>query len=199
MDENEANLISLPDNFKVPIFKQLDWKTLKKLKSVCRDFYFVIERNIRRLARPKILSLLLDCDESGIPGACYTIEDPESQSFEDLTNDVKVELVNNSKKLEGFAGWIRFDPLNDYLGGLRPSELTLLTGGIGYGKTTFICEYALDLCTRGVRTLMCSFEMNEEKIMRWMALQYSLLPLYKAEHHSRIDVNLERFKRSNVI
>ncbi|KAE9411730.1 hypothetical protein Angca_005507, partial [Angiostrongylus cantonensis] len=57
--------------------------------------------------------------------------------------------------------------------GLRPGELTVLTGGTGFGKTTFLCEYALDLFTQGVRTLFCSFEMPEEKILKWMLVQYA--------------------------
>lgn len=34
--------------------------------------------------------------------------------------------------------------------GFRSGELTILTGGTGYGKTTFLCEYAIDLYTQGV-------------------------------------------------
>jgi KaiC/GvpD/RAD55 family RecA-like ATPase len=36
------------------------------------------------------------------------------------------------------------------LGGFRPRELTVLTGGTGHGKTTFICESAVDLLVQGV-------------------------------------------------
>uniref|UniRef100_A0A0K0EK93 SF4 helicase domain-containing protein n=1 Tax=Strongyloides stercoralis TaxID=6248 RepID=A0A0K0EK93_STRER len=116
-------------------------------------------------------------------------------SLKELRKDVKVELIDNRKRIKGFANWIRFDILNEYLGGLRPSELTVLTGGSGYGKTTFICEYAIDLFTQGVRTLICSFEMNEEKIMKWMVVQYSSVPLYKEEFHSKIDIWLDRFEK----
>uniref|UniRef100_A0A0N5BRQ8 SF4 helicase domain-containing protein n=1 Tax=Strongyloides papillosus TaxID=174720 RepID=A0A0N5BRQ8_STREA len=120
------------------------------------------------------------------------------KSLKDLRKDVKIELENNAEKVRGFANWVRFDPLNNYLGGLRPSEVTVLTGGSGYGKTTFICEYAIDLFTQGVRTLMCSFEMNEEKIMKWMLVQYASLPLYRDEHHSKIDIWLDRFEKRQL-
>uniref|UniRef100_A0A0N5BI58 F-box domain-containing protein n=1 Tax=Strongyloides papillosus TaxID=174720 RepID=A0A0N5BI58_STREA len=53
MDKLELNLLSLPDNFKLKIFKELDWKTLKNLKLVCRDFCFIIEKNIQCLDKPK--------------------------------------------------------------------------------------------------------------------------------------------------
>uniref|UniRef100_A0A0N5B463 F-box domain-containing protein n=1 Tax=Strongyloides papillosus TaxID=174720 RepID=A0A0N5B463_STREA len=53
MDEPAMDLLSLPDNFKLQIFKKLDWKSLKNLKLVCRDLYFLIEQNILSLDRPK--------------------------------------------------------------------------------------------------------------------------------------------------
>lgn len=34
--------------------------------------------------------------------------------------------------------------------GFRPGEMTVITGGTGFGKTTFLCEYALDLLVQGV-------------------------------------------------
>uniref|UniRef100_A0A0K0EYE2 Twinkle protein, mitochondrial (inferred by orthology to a human protein) n=1 Tax=Strongyloides venezuelensis TaxID=75913 RepID=A0A0K0EYE2_STRVS len=75
--------------------------------------------------------------------------------FEDLTKDVKVELV-------GFV----CDPLNDYLGGLRPSELTVLTGGNSYGKTTFICEYAIDFLHRVDKNINDIFNILKENIIQ---------------------------------
>uniref|UniRef100_A0A0N4ZPE1 SF4 helicase domain-containing protein n=1 Tax=Parastrongyloides trichosuri TaxID=131310 RepID=A0A0N4ZPE1_PARTI len=113
----------------------------------------------------------------------------------ELREDVKAEIVDNAQKMKGFARWIRFDILNEYLYGLRPSELTVITGGSGYGKTTFISEYSIDLFTQGVRTMICSFEMSEEKIMKWMLVQYASVPLYRKEHHSLVEVWLDRFEK----
>lgn len=47
--------------------------------------------------------------------------------------------------------WKRFDLLNRFMRGFRPGEMTVITGGTGFGKTTFLCEYALDLLVQGVR------------------------------------------------
>lgn len=41
---------------------------------------------------------------------------------------------------------------NKYLKGLRPGELTVMSGRTGTGKTTFVSEYSLDLCMQGVGT-----------------------------------------------
>jgi twinkle protein len=65
------------------------------------------------------------------------------------------------------------DVLNRYLKGFRPGELTVLTGGTGFGKTTFLCEYSMDLFSQGVRTMFCSFEMPDEKILKWMVVQFA--------------------------
>ncbi|KAK6731611.1 hypothetical protein RB195_007838 [Necator americanus] len=114
----------------------------------------------------------------------------------DLREHVKADLVHSDVRQRGFAQWKRFAPLNRYLQGLRPKELTVLTGGTGFGKTTFLCEYSLDLFTQGVRTLFCSFEMPEEKILKWMLVQYAGVPLYRAEYSSTIDMWLDKFERT---
>uniref|UniRef100_A0A0N5CG63 F-box domain-containing protein n=1 Tax=Strongyloides papillosus TaxID=174720 RepID=A0A0N5CG63_STREA len=54
MDKLEVNLLSLPDKSKLKIFKELDWRTLKNLKLVCRDFCFIIEKNIQCLDKPRV-------------------------------------------------------------------------------------------------------------------------------------------------
>uniref|UniRef100_A0A0N5BKI6 F-box domain-containing protein n=1 Tax=Strongyloides papillosus TaxID=174720 RepID=A0A0N5BKI6_STREA len=61
MDKPAMDFISLPDDCKVQIFKELNWKDLVNLKLVCRDFYFTIEGNIQALDRPKVHSLRMFC------------------------------------------------------------------------------------------------------------------------------------------
>ena len=46
--------------------------------------------------------------------------------------------------------WKRFVALNKLLQGHRRGELTVFTGPTGSGKTTFMSEYSLDLCSQGV-------------------------------------------------
>lgn len=50
-------------------------------------------------------------------------------------------------------------------------------GPTGSGKTTFISEYALDLCVQGVNTLWGSFELNNVRLAKVMLTQFSLLRL----------------------
>ncbi|MFH4973938.1 hypothetical protein AB6A40_000647 [Gnathostoma spinigerum] len=95
------------------------------------------------------------------------------RSMIDVRSDLKSELINSHSKQFGIARWKRFDVLNKYLLGFRPRELTVITGGTGFGKTTFLCEYSLDLLSQGVRTLFCSFEMPDEKVLKWMLVQFA--------------------------
>ncbi|CAJ0959344.1 unnamed protein product, partial [Mesorhabditis belari] len=136
------------------------------------------------------------------------------RSMLDIRDEVRNELLNSKTRTAGLCQWKRFDALNRYLIGFRPAELTVLTGGTGYGKTTFLCEYALDLLTQGIRTLFCSFEMPEEKILKWMLVQYAgpshlrslarsrtyssgiKIPLHRVEHHPSVEAWLDRFERT---
>uniref|UniRef100_A0AC35G5H2 SF4 helicase domain-containing protein n=1 Tax=Panagrolaimus sp. PS1159 TaxID=55785 RepID=A0AC35G5H2_9BILA len=142
------------------------------------------------------------------------VRNPGFRCMNDVREDVKNEIIQSKTKMAGFAQWKRFDVLNHYLKGFRPSELTVLTGGTGTGKTTFVCEYSLDLYAQGVRTLFCSFEIPEEKILKWMLVQYAApthlrslsrtrtyhngvrLPLHRVENHPSVEMWLDRFERT---
>ncbi|XP_010194648.2 twinkle mtDNA helicase [Colius striatus] len=92
-------------------------------------------------------------------------------SFRQLREEVFGELVNT----EQVAGvkWARFPDLNRLLKGHRRGELTVFTGPTGSGKTTFISEYALDLCMQGVCTLWGSFEINNVRLAKIMLTQFA--------------------------
>ncbi len=72
------------------------------------------------------------------------------RSLVDIREEVKQEIMQSRTKINGLAQWKRYEVLNHYLRGFRPGEITVLTGGTGFGKTTFLCEYAMDLYTQGV-------------------------------------------------
>ncbi|XP_076007545.1 twinkle mtDNA helicase [Genypterus blacodes] len=103
-------------------------------------------------------------------------------SFKQLREDVYGELVNT----EQVAGvrWTRFPELNRILKGHRKGELTVFTGPTGSGKTTFISELALDLCTQGVNTLWGSFEINNVRLAKIMLTQFSM---------QRLEENLDQY------
>ena len=74
--------------------------------------------------------------------------------------------------------WKRFDALNDLLRGFRRGELTVFTGKTGTGKTTFMSEYSLDLCSNGgVNTLWGSFEVKNVRLAKMQLKQFSAVNL----------------------
>ncbi|XP_054840186.1 twinkle mtDNA helicase [Eublepharis macularius] len=93
-------------------------------------------------------------------------------SFRQLREEVFGELAN----VEQVAGvkWARFPEMNKLLKGHRKGELTVFTGPTGSGKTTFISEYALDLCMQGVNTLWGSFEINNVRLAKIMLTQFAM-------------------------
>ncbi|XP_021564298.1 twinkle protein, mitochondrial, partial [Carlito syrichta] len=92
-------------------------------------------------------------------------------SFRQLREEVLGELAN-IEQVAGFR-WSRFPDLNRLLKGHRKGELTVFTGPTGSGKTTFISEYALDLCSQGVNTLWGSFEISNVRLARVMLTQFA--------------------------
>lgn len=71
------------------------------------------------------------------------------------------------------TGFERFDSL---LGGLRPGELTILTGMNGVGKTTLLNQITLNLLSKYLELTvgMASMEMLVKWLMRWMVKQNGL-------------------------
>ncbi|XP_057681213.1 twinkle protein, mitochondrial [Corythoichthys intestinalis] len=126
------------------------------------------------LAQGKNLSRIV---ATAIPAAHKSIV-----SFKQLREDVYGEMVNT----EQVAGvrWARFPELNRILKGHRKGELTVFTGPTGSGKTTFISELALDLCTQGVNTLWGSFEINNVRLAKIMLTQFAM---------QRLEDNLEHY------
>ena len=118
---------------------------------------------------------------------------------QNLRPAVRDEIVNARRYTKGFAGWKRLEPLNRYLGGLRPGEVTVVTGPTGIGKTTFLCDYAVDLWSQGVRTLFASFELAPVRIFKTMLHQFSGRPLWRFENHPEVDKWVDRFIRTNVM
>nr|XP_020646508.1 twinkle protein, mitochondrial [Pogona vitticeps] len=93
-------------------------------------------------------------------------------SFRQLREEVFGELAN-AEQVAGVK-WTRFPELNKLLKGHRKGELTVFTGPTGSGKTTFISEYALDLCLQGVNTLWGSFEISNVRLAKIMLTQFAM-------------------------
>ena len=72
------------------------------------------------------------------------------------------------------TGWLKLDKL---VGGLRPNELTEVTGETGSGKTTWAANLGYRLSKNGHPVLFASFEMKPVSIIRKMLQMASGRPL----------------------
>ncbi|XP_070566841.1 twinkle mtDNA helicase-like [Ptychodera flava] len=98
-------------------------------------------------------------------------------SFRSLREEVFGEL-SHAEQVAGIK-WKRYPLLNKLLKGHRRGELTVFTGPTGSGKTTFISEYSVDLCTQGVNTLWGSFEIPTIRLAKVMLTQFAKMNLEK--------------------
>uniref|UniRef100_A0A0N5B771 F-box domain-containing protein n=1 Tax=Strongyloides papillosus TaxID=174720 RepID=A0A0N5B771_STREA len=81
VDEPTINFLSLPENFQLQILKKLDWKSLVILKHVCRDFYFMIEKNMEHLDKPKVGELMIFCGHEKVKRLYYTLKHQNPHLF----------------------------------------------------------------------------------------------------------------------
>ncbi|TNN09164.1 Twinkle protein isoform 3 [Schistosoma japonicum] len=96
-----------------------------------------------------------------------------------LDGDLLKITVNELSKVTELKGipFSRFTELNRIFKGFRTHELTVLSGNTGVGKTTFMCEYSLDLAEQGVPTLWGSFETPLRKVCKTLVQQFAGEPL----------------------
>jgi twinkle protein len=87
-------------------------------------------------------------------------------SFSDLKEKVMNRILNYDE-LSGIQSKY-FTFYNRTLKGFRRGELTLVTGGTGSGKTTFLSQLSLDFLSQGVPTLWGSFEIRNEILAQAM-------------------------------
>ncbi|XP_063448641.1 twinkle mtDNA helicase-like [Mytilus trossulus] len=113
-------------------------------------------------------------------------------SFEDLRSEVKAQIAQ--QELVSGVQWRRFGQFNNILKGLRPGELTVMSGRTGSGKTTFMSEYSLDLCMQGVSTLWGSFEVNNTRLAKTMLIQYAKKKL-SPENLNEFDQFADEFQK----
>lgn len=78
--------------------------------------------------------------------------------MKDLMKDAFVEVDPGYN-----TGW---QTLNYKLGGIRPGELTVLTGDTGCGKTTFAVNLMYNLATQDIPVYITSYEVSYNKILK---------------------------------
>ena len=137
------------------------------------------EIKIERRKRDLIQCLKSSLQQLERPGSNLTgIHDDLSQKLLDIQagistdtilkqpSDFREQILNPKNSRVIFTGLQEFDRLQ---GGLRPCELTIITGETGSGKTTFAAAYLpYTLSQKGYPVLIASFEMKPDSIQRKM-------------------------------
>ncbi|KAJ2862750.1 hypothetical protein GGI22_002115, partial [Coemansia erecta] len=102
--------------------------------------------------------------------ASLPVQHDKVLNFSALREAVKFEVTNpdliRGVESKDLPGW------NACFKGLRPGELTILSGPTGCGKTTVISQMSLDFCKSGVSTLWGSFEIPNVRLATRMLSQF---------------------------
>ncbi|KAJ2160283.1 hypothetical protein GGF46_002395 [Coemansia sp. RSA 552] len=116
-------------------------------------------------------ALARGCDLTEILDRAQPMQHDKVLDFRALREAVKFEVTNpdliRGVESTDLPGW------NAIYKGLRPGELTILSGPTGCGKTTVISQMSLDFCKSGVSTLWGSFEIPNVRLATRMMSQYA--------------------------
>ncbi|KAJ2699832.1 hypothetical protein H4218_002406 [Coemansia sp. IMI 209128] len=122
---------------------------------------------------PKSASIALarGMDLTSILERSQPVQHDKVLDFSALREAVKFEVTNpdliRGVESTDLPGW------NASFKGLRPGELTILSGATGSGKTTVISQMSLDFCKSGVSTLWGSFEIPNVRLATRMMSQFA--------------------------
>lgn len=110
--------------------------------------------------------------------------------------DKAINHLENPEVYKGIStGWGVFDY---YLGGIRKKEVTVVSGRSGNGKTTFSMALIGNLIKRGVKCLVVSPEMREERLLLELANNYYNKRCTKEELVKWVEENKGMVQLANV-
>ncbi|KAJ1736546.1 hypothetical protein LPJ72_001300 [Coemansia sp. Benny D160-2] len=142
---------------------------------------------------PKSASIALACgaDLQQLLDDARPLRHDKVLDFSALREAVKFEVTNpdliRGVESKDLPGW------NACFKGLRPGELTILSGATGCGKTTVISQMSLDFCRSGVSTLWGSFEIPNVRLATRMLGQFARRDISRAP--DEVDYWSRKFER----
>lgn len=156
-----------------------------------------LEKAVDRVGRYRCLNVLLplkdanDCLKAGITYQEMTEYLAKAKPFDlavvKSVEDFKGELIElfEGKSSRGIqTGWKELDNL---LGGLRPGELTIVTGETSSGKTTWTANLNFNLTKKGYPVLAASFEMKPVTVLKKMVQMEKGTPFRDMRKHELED------------
>lgn len=152
------------------------------------------KREIRIVSQRRRLADFLSIQQKEIEEGDLDLETAKGKLLDGINNIASDSFKSNSVKTsEAFfdeirdlhsgcpinkailTGWEKFDNL---VKGLRPNELSILTGETGSGKTTWAANLGYRLSKAGHPALIASFEMKPMAIIRKMIQMESCYPFH---------------------
>ena len=90
------------------------------------------------------------------------------KSIDEFREDI-IDVFTNKDRLNGVK--IKYEKFNAIIRGWRESEVSVWTGRNSSGKTTFLNEIIIDLCSNKQRCCIASLELMPKRLLRWMLIQ----------------------------
>ena len=102
-------------------------------------------------------------------------ENKQNQTFSDLVNKVQEKFENiNPGEVTGIPSSL--DTINKVIGGWQNSDLIIVAGRPGMGKTAFMVQQIVDAVKQNIPTGVFSLEMSAEQITGRVITNYTGIP-----------------------
>lgn len=174
--------VSVPQGAQDESWIEYNWDYLKKFQRIIfmYDNDEAGQKNIQRIAKrlglSRCVNVLLpykDVNECLLKGVTQEEFVKCVISAKEFGSDYVVPCtyftdVMKQKVLLGSGKPTAFEGLTTILKGWRLGELTVWTGINGSGKSNLLLQIATDLCKKGERVLIGSFEIPPARYLRWV-------------------------------
>ena len=183
-----VNAVSVPNGTSDLRWIENEWEWLEKFVKVNLIMdndhagQTAVKEIVSRLGEWRCFNVILpmkDANECLVNGIkpeeiISCIENAKDFDMNNLTDTASfisaVKKRHNNKTLGALTPFQKLDYL---LKGLRPQELTVLSGNSGSGKSTIINQFILNLARAGHKSCIASLEMPAEAYLEWVVMQES--------------------------
>ena len=141
-----------------PVVKRLGEWRCKRAKLPFKDANLCLQNGVSKI---DIATALISADD---------FKPAMLLSASEFTEEV-IKLIEDPQYLRGTP--TEFEGLTKYLGGWRPSEMTVWSGQNGSGKSTILNQEVINLTNRGIGCCIASLEMKPSRYLRWAMAQYT--------------------------
>lgn len=139
-------------------------------KTEVEELYNILQRQRLSDQTKKILHTVadkLDFEENDIDEALEKLRlikavyPSKSAKLDEQTAVAVHDALNNSAGIIPYG----FKPVDEEIGGVCRKEITIIAGRPGHGKTSLVCQYALNWVQNGFKVLFISKEMPTSRLM----------------------------------